>query len=366
MLTLGMCKWRRRGRRTRPAFTVIELLVSISVIAMLMALLLPAVQQAREAGRRNTCENNLRNLSLAMLASADAMRRYPASGDYGFDHSGNVQSMHSWVVPLLPWLERAEVARQWDLDKPLTDRKNKALAQIHLDVLACPDDITVVGAGDLSYVVNGGIGFTARIGHVDDCPVAPRGGLIDLNGNGVTCPPASASADGSPSDRQLLGRLGLFFPETWKSQITVRHHSPDSVLDGLSQTFLLAENVRAGVDPYTPGTGWACPDPYETSFFFNSRVCPSLKCTAGKVDYALANSAPGAINSSLDQPEGSAPWPSSFHAGDGANFAFADGHLRFIGRAIDGRLYAALYTPQGILLEGTGLAQGVLDEGGIP
>jgi len=53
--------------------------------------------------------------------------------------------MHSWVVPLLPWLERAEVARQWDLDKPLTDPKNKTLAQIHLDVLVCPDDITVVG-----------------------------------------------------------------------------------------------------------------------------------------------------------------------------------------------------------------------------
>ena len=63
--------------QARRAFTLVELLVVIGIIGMLMALLLPAVQAAREAGRRTTCTNNQRNVGLAMLHYESAQRRYP-------------------------------------------------------------------------------------------------------------------------------------------------------------------------------------------------------------------------------------------------------------------------------------------------
>jgi prepilin-type processing-associated H-X9-DG protein len=154
--------------------------------------------------------------------------------------------------------------------------------------------------------------------------------------------------------------LGLFFVESGGKTGTTRHHSPDSVYDGLSQTFLLAENVRAGYDPSTPYSGWASPDPNYTSVYFSSDVCKSLKCSAGNVDWSIANSGSQQINASLTESEGS-PWPSSFHPG-GANFVFADGHLRFISQDVDGAVYAALFSPQGGKLEATKLWQRPVDD----
>ena len=353
-----------RGRR---GFTIIELLVSIGIIGMLLALLLPAVQQAREAGRTTQCQNNVRQIGLAMLASADAQGRFPASSWWWVDQNNSPEPMHSWVVPLLAWLERGDIARLWDNDLPIANAQNAALAKLHINLLACPDDVSAIGESDLSYVVNGGVGFTIRNGQgVDDCPYAPTAGQIDLNGNGITCP-QNASADmPAPTDRNLLTMLGMFFTDTWKSEISARYHTPHSVRDGLSQTLMLSENVRAGYDPAAPGSGWASPDPMRVSFFFSSAVCKSLKCSQGNVNYSLANSDGMGINASLTEAEGSAPWPSSFHAADGANFAFADGHVRFIGRAIDGRVYAALFSPQGTELIGTPLEQMLVDDSGIP
>jgi prepilin-type processing-associated H-X9-DG protein len=157
----------------------------------------------------------------------------------------------------------------------------------------------------------------------------------------------------------------MFFMESGGPTGTTRHHTADSVLDGLSQTFMLAENVRAGVDPLQQYTNWANTDPHRTSFYFSSAVCKSLKCSQGNMNYALANGTSQGINASLTEPEGS-PWPSSFHAADGANFVFADGHLRFVSVEIDGAVYAALFSPQGQKLVATALRQGLVEDARIP
>jgi len=351
----------------RFGFTIIELLVSIGIIGMLLALLLPAVQQARAAGRRTQCQNNIRQIGLAMLGSASTQGRFPASSWWWVDKNNSAQPMHSWVVPLLPWLERSDLARLWDNDLPITNAQNAAVAKLHLNVLACPDDVSAIGESDLSYVVNGGIGFTIRTSQgVDDCPFAPPG-RPDRPQRQRRHMPQQASADHpAPNDRQLLTKLGMFFTDTWKSEISARYHTRDSVLDGLSQTFMLSENVRAGYDPSAAESGWASPDPMRVTFFYSSAVCKSLKCSKGDVNYSLANSGGMAINASLSEAEGSAPWPSSFHVGDGAHFAFADGHVQFIGRAIDGRVYAALFSPQGRELVGTPLEQMLVDDAMVP
>lgn len=346
----------------RAGFTLVELLVVISIISMLMSMLLPAVMAARGTARKTQCQNNLRNVALATLSDTETKRRFPASGHFSVDGK---KKQHSWVVTLLPSLERNDIASQWDFESPFDSPNNAALAKTRLPIVVCPDDDTSVSqGGDLSYVVNGGFGWTTGWPTLD-CPSSfhlnstPPLQPIDLNGDGVVCPVAQ-SMDAAPSDRTLFFRTGLFFLENWPVGTgTVRHHSPDSVFDGLSMTLMLTENVRAGYDPYTQ-SNWACGEARRNSFFVSSYVCRDRRCSPGNVDYRKANdrTTGEAINSALDQAEGEAPWPSSYHVG-GVNAAFADGHIKFLDEQIDGEVYAALVSPQGSIVKGP-LAQRVL------
>lgn len=337
-------------RQLRRGFTIIELLVTMGIIAILVSLLLPAVQQARTAALRTQCISHLRNVSLAVVNSTEQFDRFPASGSFG--EKGN---HHNWVLDTLPWLDQKSIADRWNTDKRLTDPGNAALASIHIAVLTCPSDISVVGMGDLSFVVNGGVGFTSFFNSVHDCPIDPGSNMLDLNGNGVACPPNDAT-DGTPSDKDYFFRLGLFFCETWKWNVSPpRHHRWATVLDGLSQTVLLSENIRTGYDPERPGTNWASPNPYLTSFFIGN-PCANANCKSGNVDYKRANAGNSAINSGLASPEGTSPVPNSLHGG-GVNMAYCDGHVSFMSQTIDGGVYAALVSPEGLRLNGTPLAQ---------
>lgn len=358
----GVAAGRGNGMNSvlRRAFTLVELLVVISILSLLVALLLPAVMAARGSARRAQCQNNLHNVGLAMLSELSAKRRFPASGHFGV---AGYAPYHSWVVALLPWLERADLAEEWKLDRPSTDPGNQSLGRVGLPILVCPDDISEqAGEGNLSYAVNGGFGWTAG-SPSPDCPSAfhklgfPPIRPMDLNGNGITCPASGPETDAA-SDKQLFFQTGLFFLENWPpGEGTARHHSADSIADGLSTTLMLAENVRAGYDPYGGvGGGWASPVPQHQSFFLSSYVCEGARCAAGRVDYRRANSrthpyALEAINSALEQAEGEAPWPSSYHSG-GVNAVYADGHVQFLSETIDGPVYASLVSPCGSRIEG--------------
>lgn len=126
--------------RSRRAFTLIELLVVITIIAILMALLLPAVQMVRAAAYRIQCSNNLKNIGLAAHNYHTAHRRFPA---------GRIKKVCSWSQHsrLLPYLEQQNTFDLLTYKKCPGDGKNKTARQTHIEVFRCPADPNSLAGG---------------------------------------------------------------------------------------------------------------------------------------------------------------------------------------------------------------------------
>src|SRR5262245_38768587 len=107
---------RARSSRRGAAFTLVELLVVIAIIGVLVALLLPAVQAAREAARRSQCANNLKQMALACLSHHDAKGYFPSSGwAWGVtgdpDRGSGKEQPGSWCYNILPYMEQQALHR---------------------------------------------------------------------------------------------------------------------------------------------------------------------------------------------------------------------------------------------------------------
>lgn len=157
-------------RRLGTGFTLIELLVVMAIISVLIALLLPAVQQSREAARRMQCKNNIMNVGLALCQYEMAHERLPpgcvnATGPIKNEPAGYHMG---WLVQILPQLDQRNVFRKIDFSVSVYDPKNAAPTAVKLPVLMCPSDPGVVGP-DTSYAGNH---------HDSEAP-------IDVDNNGV-------------------------------------------------------------------------------------------------------------------------------------------------------------------------------------
>jgi prepilin-type N-terminal cleavage/methylation domain-containing protein len=147
------------GRKVR-GFTLVELLVVIAIIGTLVALLLPAVQRARESGRRSSCLNNIRQLALASLEFEERMRRYPPLIDQvpvqGMD-SESGERYTTWSVLLLPDLERQSIFDQYA-------KGNRPLPSAYIETFMCPSDSTKTRSGSVTnYVANAGAALSAAL-----------------------------------------------------------------------------------------------------------------------------------------------------------------------------------------------------------
>lgn len=124
--------------RIHRGFTLIELLVSIAIVGILIALILPAVQSAREAARRAQCKNNVKQLVLAMHNYHDSHRMFPIS--YGVGPFTTENRGVSWLQMILPQLEQGNLYRQIRFGAPLADPRNTDAAQTVVPVFLCPSD----------------------------------------------------------------------------------------------------------------------------------------------------------------------------------------------------------------------------------
>jgi len=321
------------SRRRRRGFTLIELLVVISIIGILVGLLLPAVNSAREAGRRTQCQNNLRNIGLGILGYVNQKNAFPPAGEFcepsdtstdittpdpstsaivgfikGTPRTGAVP-MYSWVVPILPYIDNQELYNQWtffgttasgpaampyydgfpsgnslDINHPQGQATNWKISSTAIGILRCPDDQSYQpDQGNLSYVVNGGFSLWHAY------PLGWAGAQIDGQAAPTTTPMVWAPNTGTPSATMLgnMGvnqKMGVMFLEStfvqgdqrkvpWNLRSTVT-----GMVDGTSSTALLTENTLTGVSTPTPYSSsleanWATPMPNFSMFIGSSNVC---------------------------------------------------------------------------------------------
>jgi prepilin-type N-terminal cleavage/methylation domain-containing protein/prepilin-type processing-associated H-X9-DG protein len=312
---------RKRG------FTLIELLVVISIIAVLIALLLPAVQSAREAARRISCVNNLKQLGLAMHNYHDVNLSFPQGGYYD-PYNGSLYSpwMHSFLVGLLPNMDQAPLFNAFNSNWRYYTVPNIVNFTVHgakLSVLACPSDPAVI-LGNATYTTNGvngwpgptyTAGLTSYRGVSGPWTNPPRGHSGNNANQGG--PPIAGNTSPDPNwSAEYNNALGMVF---MTSNVKI-----GDVTDGTSNTLMISEGVFGRLSQ-TDQNCW--------HWWTAGNYGDSLQSCmfAPNPDLGLQSRGLADVTNGADVFIISA---SSNHPG-GVNFVFADGSVRFIKNTIN-------------------------------
>ncbi len=317
------------GRVTRASlgFTLVELLVVIAIIGTLMALLLPAVQSAREAGRANACRANLTQLQHATASYEAANDEYP-----GYVNVAGVlgaTTKASWAAMLLPYLEQQQLWDQFAAGKQ---------AGAALDVFLCPSNPPQTeGAPAMSYLANAGYVRNERPNERDDC--AP----VEHVGNGVFFDRVRA---GASDIRDLDPECRTPAPD---AVLTVKFATVQAQGDGSTNTLLYAEGLNALFWTHVGGDApdkkwhfgfcWDQPGAV-VSARQNSGSRPDL---ATDPQFRIPNGVREIIAETLREKTWNTAFPSSHHAG-GVNVAFCGGQVRLLSDRISPVVYAQLMT----------------------
>jgi prepilin-type processing-associated H-X9-DG protein/prepilin-type N-terminal cleavage/methylation domain-containing protein len=304
---------------SRRAFTLIELLVVIGIIGLLVAFLLPAIQNSREGARQTNCRNNLHELILATNHHLDTKKKFPVGGHVSDVMSdGTPANGTNWIVELLPYIEQGNLYNQWNYNDNrynVAGERTATQAQI-IEVLICPSDRLP------QRVVKHTAALTAPwcLGYY---------GMSSYGGNA-----------GTQSFGVGMSRDGIFFIDS-----CVRSRD---VIDGYSNTILFGERIHNDPDydlrqpVVLPG---ASPIAEIGKWGF---VAPPPGAVMGNVTLHT----PVEINYRMP-PDGSLAdlqnRISAFGSGHpgGANIAFADGHVRFVRDSIELDTLKALSTRSG-------------------
>lgn len=200
------------------AFTLVELLVVVAIIGALVALLLPAVQAARESARRTQCANHLRQQGVALLNFEEQRRTLPV-GCLGCLPTVVPKLFNSWNAQLLPWLEQAALYRQIDLKKESYKAPNLGAGAVSLEVFLCPSTL------ERELVNASGVWKTAAF--------TDFGGIYGLGGAGQDVDGGESEWNKQNLKREALG--ALVYDEAV---------SFSDVTDGTSRTAAAAELLQ--------------------------------------------------------------------------------------------------------------------------
>jgi len=316
--------------RRQRGFTLVELLVVIAIIGILIALLLPAVQSAREAARRGACLNNLKQLALAVSLYDDQNKRLPpgstgaakgSEGAYTFPSpwsdpqggGGLPWGHYSWAAVILPFMEGQNIYNTidftvpayaesipedagWGKERgPAGNPKNKQASMSQPASFVCPSAHTAINLAS---------GLRRQSMFKDY-------GINTGSGNDGCCAERNGPHDGIAWVRSSV-RLG-------------------EVLDGTSSTFLFLEFA------HNAGHSWTSPEMGTNQFFWVHHISQGYVTAA---EYGGAPAFPP--NTTFPNTRGAF----SDHPG-GVNAAYLDNHVAFISNNVDTRLYARLFTREG-------------------
>jgi prepilin-type N-terminal cleavage/methylation domain-containing protein/prepilin-type processing-associated H-X9-DG protein len=331
-------------RHARRGFTLVELLVVIAIIGTLVALLLPAVQSARETARGNTCRNNMKQLQLALTNMDSQLKRLPGYVEEIFNPNGTKNAngfttaysrRASWIVRMFPYMEEQALWDSWSNTFGVNPPAPVIAA------LNCPSNVAEIpDQPTLAYVGNAGWAFSdsgsnGRNG--DKAEHAANGVFFDSNKN-INVGPADGR-EGHPKIQMSLAQ----------------------VVDGTTKTLMLSENLHALYWTYEAINGPAG----GTAYVQND--ASTIKDTKHLFGFVWKNE-PGVndrINGDKNYDQTQSPdkvnstnpmlaysdfatyetygYPSSNHPG-GVNVAFCGGTIRFMGESIDPTVYGQLMT----------------------
>jgi prepilin-type N-terminal cleavage/methylation domain-containing protein/prepilin-type processing-associated H-X9-DG protein len=319
---------------SRRGFTLVELLVVIAIIGTLVALLLPAVQAARETARGNTCRNNMKQLALALAQMDTQVKKLPGYSNEMFNPNGNKSGSPanftpafsrrcSWVVKCFPYMENTPLYDQWN------DFAANPPAPA-MEGLVCPSSPPEIpGQPNCSYVGNAGRAFLDQTNGAETMEYAADGIFFDDNKNTNISPP-----DGREGHQRL-------------------QMSMSAVVDGTTKTLMISENMRSWYWTYGAsdngfnndqktikdakhlfGFVWKNPPPAEIE-----------RINGDKYYDKLTSGPPASMDVFANTPATyeSYAYPASAHPG-GVNMAFCGGQVEFMAESIDPIIYAQLMT----------------------
>jgi prepilin-type N-terminal cleavage/methylation domain-containing protein/prepilin-type processing-associated H-X9-DG protein len=325
---------RRQAQPSNQAFTLVELLVVIAIIGVLVALLLPAIQAAREAARRSQCLNNMKQVGLAFLNYESAKKEFPLAT---LNPVAPAHGTNNWAPFILPYVEQGNLIAGYDLKEDWWRTPNGEIARNPVALLLCPS--------------------TPNQDRIQDKPESTPPNKTGACGDYFTPTGVHMEINTSlPADQQITnyngklsnGSENLVLDGVIAEQYEFnKQNSIKSVTDGLSNSILLGEcagreDVYRGREFYavdytgTPavrarGGAWATTDnPYPIG------LRAPWKANFGTI--------PGTVSINNSNEWGHCFY--SFHP-TGANFAMADGSVQYFSQDIELKILADLTTRAG-------------------
>ena len=328
-----------RRRHNRMGFTIIELMVVIGIISVIVSLLLPAVMFAREAARRTSCRNNLKQLGLALHNYHDTFQTFPPSKIPAFgwdegsacepeevqveDNPSHCTEYASWTVMCLPFLDQNALASRYNHRLPWSSVANRRTVRAKLPVFRCPsaptslrsDSVHVIGAAAADY---------AAVSEVEASVYTDTFGVQDPGEHARLCVlaermenPVGAILDGLSNTIAVAecgGRPDIWVMGSPMSCGQFERYDDDDVIENGGR--YLADE----------GTGWADPD------------------AAVEIDSQLLEGVDIQTTQMINGTNSGRCY--SFHS-EGAQFLFADGSVRFIEQNVDPWVLVSLATRSG-------------------